>query len=188
MAVRGGNMAVEVELLFNNKMIKLSPGLTGPEAMRSLRRLWRWPGWRTSGRWAGRRWGGSCSTASPGRWGTSSTSPGRSNSRQSSSEQSSTTRGRVDYVSILNKSKYFLEKKAEIFSALDFLIQSSLSSQEVLGRYREGGPETDESTQLFFVTVDTVRQDGLQEEMMERLTPHCAASWNLIKLRLAGKL
>ena len=58
----------------------------------------------------------------------------------------------------------------------------------MLGRYREGGAETDESTELFFVPADTVREDGLQREMMERFSPHCAASWNLIRQRLGGNL
>ena len=31
-----------------------------------------------------------------------------------------------------------------------------------------------------------LRQDGLEKKMMERFSPHCAASWNLIKLRLTG--
>ena len=34
------------------------------------------------------------------------------------------------------------------------------SKEEVLKLYEQGGPETDESTQLYFVLADTFRQAG----------------------------
>ena len=51
---------------------------------------------------------------------------------------------------------------------LDFLIQCSLTSQEVLGRYRQGGAETDESTELFFIPAETVRQERYRHALWHR--------------------
>ena len=61
-----------------------------------------------------------------------------------------------------------ISKKTEIFAALDFLIQCSLTSQEVLGRYRQGGAETDESTELFFIPAETVRQERYRQALWHK--------------------
>lgn len=53
--------------------------------------------------------------------------------------------------------------------------------------YSQGGAETDESTELYMVRTERVLEDSLEETFSARFTPHCAASWGLIKQRLASQ-
>ena len=85
--------------------------------------------------------------------------------------------------------------------ALEFLITTTLHSDQVSGRwsvvvtlptqllqvrelYRAGGQEADESTALYCVAVESVCRGELEPELRARLTPHCRASIELLKIRL----
>jgi len=72
--------------------------------------------------------------------------------------------------------------------SLDFLIKCNVDSEEVLKLYKQGGIETDESTQLFFKSKDDVQNDQLDSVFTQRFTPHCEASINLLKERLQHPL
>ena len=71
-----------------------------------------------------------------------------------------------------------------IFLALDFLIQCSADSTKIRELYDQGGEETDESTDLFFVKLKDIKSDKLEQSFIRRFTPHCAASFHLLKERL----
>ena len=71
-----------------------------------------------------------------------------------------------------------------IILALDFLIQCRADSKKIRELYDQGGEETDESTDLFFVKLEDIKSDKLEENFMRRFTPHCAASFHLLKERL----
>ena len=71
-----------------------------------------------------------------------------------------------------------------LFPALDFLIECDVDSETVRALYNQGGSETDESTDLFFVDVEAITGDKLEESFVSRFTPHCAGSIHLLIHRL----
>ena len=68
--------------------------------------------------------------------------------------------------------------------SLDFLIKCDVDSVKVLELYKQGGSETDESTCLFFVSLENIINDQLESDFVNRFTPHCAASMQLLKQRI----
>ena len=62
-----------------------------------------------------------------------------------------------------------------------------VTSEEVTRLYAQGGAETDESTALYFVSTDCMKEDRMEGEFVRRFTPHCAASRYLIKQRLESQ-
>ena len=75
-----------------------------------------------------------------------------------------------------------------LFSALDFLIECDVDSETVRTLYNQGGSETDESTDLFFVDVEAITGDKLEQSFVSRFTPHCAGSIHLLIHRLDQSL
>lgn len=69
---------------------------------------------------------------------------------------------------------------------LEFLIEVEKTSERVKELYMEGGPEADESTNIFFVSVSDVTENRLDASLKSRLTPHAKGSIELLRLRLAG--
>jgi len=71
---------------------------------------------------------------------------------------------------------------------LEFLIKVEATSAQVKELYSQGGPEADESTNIFFVSVSDVSKNQLDDNLKNRLTPHAKGSIELLKLRLAGSV
>ena len=61
----------------------------------------------------------------------------------------------------------------------------SLDSTKIKEVWQEGGPEADESTNIFLVDVQQVKEDNLESGLVKRLTPHAKGSIQLLKQRLA---
>ena len=85
-----------------------------------------------------------------------------------------------EYIPLIYKTKYCL---CINIAALDFLINVKVTSEEVLRLYKQGGLETDESTDLFFIPVDQV--SSLDPEFSSKFTPHCSAGIHLFRRRLS---
>ena len=68
------------------------------------------------------------------------------------------------------------------------MIQCSADSVKIRELYEQGGEETDESTDLFFVKLEDIKSDKLEESFTTRFTPHCAASFHLLRERLKYSL
>lgn len=67
---------------------------------------------------------------------------------------------------------------------LEFIIQVNEESGKIKQLYTEGGPEADESTNIFFVPVIEVTENRIDATLKSRLTPHAKGSIELLKLRL----
>ena len=68
------------------------------------------------------------------------------------------------------------------------MIECSADSKKIRDLYEQGGEESDESTDLFFVKLDDIKSDKVEESFTRRFTPHCAASFHLLKERLKYEL
>jgi len=67
---------------------------------------------------------------------------------------------------------------------MDYFITLSLDSNEVFERYSKGGKEADESTGIFFISMNDILKNEIAKEIVDRLTPHSKGSLELLKIRL----
>lgn len=70
-------------------------------------------------------------------------------------------------------------------SALEFLIELTISSEEVMSLYKMGGVEADESTNLFFLDLQDIKNNKI--DLFSRFTPYSVGSIELLKHRLEFK-
>jgi len=71
---------------------------------------------------------------------------------------------------------------------LEYFINVKCDSVKVKELYSEGGPEADESTDIFFIDIDDVKDDKIDKHFLDRLTPHATGSLELLKKRLKKEL
>ena len=68
---------------------------------------------------------------------------------------------------------------------LDFLIEVSLTKDEVLERYKTGHQaEADESTALLFASQEAIEEWNFSNNFSVKLAPHCLGSMRLYHMYL----
>jgi len=67
---------------------------------------------------------------------------------------------------------------------LDYLIELEIDSKKVSELYKEGGAESDESTDLLFMDVADVLAGNVDKAITSRFTPHATGSIELLRKRL----
>jgi hypothetical protein len=70
---------------------------------------------------------------------------------------------------------------------LEFLIRVQEDSGRIRELYTEGGPEADESTNIFFIPLEEITEDRIDPALATRFTPHAKGSIQLFKWRISGQ-
>jgi len=69
--------------------------------------------------------------------------------------------------------------------SLEFFIKVEEDSGKIRDLYTEGGPEADESTNIFFVDLEDVKREQVDPAIRSRFTPHAKGSIELLRRMLA---